>query len=102
MSKKIEQLTAEQEAILPVIRDKWIRQLYDLKDIDMDRLIEGINWLYDFCKLSKPKIIICQSILEAHLVVHVLKNRGNSSVHNVGDSVCDNVCDGCEQQYLQL
>jgi hypothetical protein len=71
---KIEKLTVEQEALMPVIRDRWIAQLFDLKEINMPQLIKGINWLYTFSKLEEPKIIVCDSIIEAQITIHTLKH----------------------------
>ena len=70
---KLEKLTTEQEALIPVIRDIWINQLYNLKDINVNQVTEGIEWLYSFCNLPKPRVIICESLLEAQLTIHVMK-----------------------------
>lgn len=85
---KLEKLTPEQEALIPVIRDKWISQLFDLKEINIPQLTEGVNWLYTFCKMEIPKIIICESLLESQILVNILKN-----LTNVGDNVRANVWD---------
>ena len=87
---KLEKLTTEQEALIPVIRDIWINQLYNLKDINVNQVTEGIEWLYSFCNLPKPRVIICESLLEAQLTIHVMKQMAKVAA-NVGDNVRDNV-----------
>ena len=98
---KLEKLTTEQEALIPVIRDIWINQLYNLKDINVNQVTEGIEWLYSFCNLPKPRVIICESLLEAQLTIHVMKQMAKVAANvgaNVGDNVRANVGDdrgGC-------
>ena len=93
---KLEKLTTEQEALIPVIRDIWINQLYNLKDINVNQVTEGIEWLYSFCNLPKPRVIICESLLEAQLTIHVMKQMAKVAANvgaNVGDNVRANVGD---------
>ena len=85
---KLEKLTPEQEALIPIFKDKWINQLFDLKGVNTPQLLNGIEWLYTFCKMEVPRVIVCKSILEAQLTIHVLKNI---TPDNVGDNVWDNV-----------
>ena len=89
---KLEKLTPEQEALIPIFRDKWINQLYDLKPLNEPQLLKGVKWLYNFCKLETPKVIICESILEAQLTVMALKDMANVRA-NVWDNVWANVRD---------
>lgn len=77
---KIEKLTVEQEALMLVIRDRWIAQLFDLKEVNMPQLIKGINWLYTFSKLEEPKIIVCDSIIEAQLTIHAMKHGADADL----------------------
>ena len=86
----LEQLTKEQESLMISVKDKWINQLYDLKEINVPQLTKGVEWLYSFCKMDKPQILICESILEAQILVNVLKSRDNVR-DNVGAKVWDNV-----------
>ena len=83
---KLKKLTTEQEALIPVIRDRWINQLYNLKDINVEQVTEGIEWLYSLCNLPKPRVIICESLLEAQLTIHMMK-----PITNVGANVWANV-----------
>lgn len=87
----LEKLTPEQEALIPIVRDRWLNQLFDLKDINVEQLTEGVNWLYTFCKLEKPKIIICDSLIEAQIIATTLKNF--NVLDNIGDNVRDNIID---------
>ena len=55
---KIETLTSEQEALIPVVRDEWIQFcLGGDSFVDKKKAIEGIAWVYSFAKMEKPKFI---------------------------------------------
>ena len=109
----IEQLTPEQEALIPVIRDKWINlALNSGKQVTIPEIKDGINWIYKKAKLNKPLIIITPSPDYAQLTANFLKNInpkflpellkqlkkkyrkiGANVWDNVGDNVGDNVWD---------
>lgn len=66
------QLTPEQEALIPVIRDKWINfALYSGSDINMRKAAYHIRKIYELSGLSKPKKIVkALSPLEAQLIAN--------------------------------
>jgi len=56
---KIEKLTPEQEALIPVVRDEWLNPLFGRDGpapLDKERCREGIEWLYELSDLGKPII----------------------------------------------
>ena len=91
---KLETLTKEQEELMYQTRDEWINLFYNTKRIDQKAFEEGIKWLYeDLLKKKNPKVLYCESWLEALVTIYVLKNnnvRANVGA-NVGDNVRDNV-----------
>jgi hypothetical protein len=69
------ELTAQETAMIDVIRDKWINLAYDEcgKGIDKEKFEKGINWLYnDFLKLPNPTIIYCDSLIEAAIKITMI------------------------------
>ena len=86
--KKLETLTEEQEELMFQTRDEWIDLFFSTKRIDKQTFEEGIKWLYeDLLKKKNPKVLYCESWLEALITIHILKNK------NVWDNVRDNVWD---------
>lgn len=68
------ELTAEQEALIPVIRDRWLNKFFSLPRIK-DGVEEHINWLYEFCKKKKPVVLKTRSPFEAQLFAFILGNK---------------------------
>ena len=104
------ELTPEQQALMPIIRDKWINKLNKPKQFEKEKAIKAVEWLYEFSKLEKPKVIVCESPLACQLAMNLLwvsvRNSVNNSVRNsvwvsvwnsvwnsVNDSVWDSVND---------
>lgn len=59
--KKIEQLTAEQEALIPVYREKWRSIALSAEPIDYEKAKESVKEVYALIGLSQPKIVFCDS-----------------------------------------
>ena len=103
--KKLEQLTPEQESLIPIINDKWINLALDGKtELKYSKeLKRGINWLYekDNQKNTNPLIIIAPSPYAAQLIANVLNNTSLSvlqnqklgkEIDNICATACDNIC----------
>jgi len=95
--KKIEKLTPEQEALIPVIRDKWLKRFAD-GWVDKDKAEKQIKWLYRFCKLDEPKVWYVDSPMMAQIIANLLSSgeikeylSGANVWANVGANVRDNV-----------
>jgi hypothetical protein len=84
----IEKLTPEQEALIPVYAKKWIDR-FKSGEVNPELVIKQINWLYNFCKLSKPDVYLVDSPMMAQVVANLL--RGANVRANVGDNVGANV-----------
>lgn len=67
----VNQLTPEQEALFPVIREKWIKKL-TAQDFDENKCRESVAWLYEFCGYAKPEILFCESPLAAQRLANKL------------------------------
>lgn len=72
----IEKLTPEQEALIPIVRDEWIKRLSSGAAVDKEACTAGVNWLYTFSQLAVPRIIFTDSPLAAQLIVYNCK-KGN-------------------------
>jgi hypothetical protein len=93
---KIEKLTAEQKALLPVMAQKWINsigQKYNKSDIE-----EGIEFLYSTSGLKKPKIVHVSSPLGLQHGANIFKvwdevgkEVGNEVGKEVGNKVGNEV-----------
>lgn len=72
--KKLDKLTPEQEALMPVVRDEWINlSLNSGKAVQEHEIREGIDWLYRISGLpNHPRIVICNSYIEMKLEYNLL------------------------------
>jgi hypothetical protein len=61
--KKLDKLTPEQEALMPIVRDEWINlSLKSGKAVQEHEIREGIDWLYRISNLPEhPRIVIVDS-----------------------------------------
>lgn len=69
----IEKLTAEQEALIPVVANEWINRLHSGAEIDKEAAAEGIKWLYSLASLSEPEVVFVDSPMAAQMEA---KKRG--------------------------
>jgi hypothetical protein len=77
----IESLTAEQEALLPVYRDKWLKIGLSTEPANLDKLIEGAGLAYEEAKLKMPKDVhFAESPLAGVILATRLKKKLPSSV----------------------
>ena len=92
---KTEVLTKEQEDLIITTRNEWIDRFNYTKRINQKQFEKGIKWLYeDLLKKKNPKVLYCESWLEALLTIYVLQNNVGANVWaNVGANVRDNVWD---------
>ena len=84
-------MTKAQEDLMQVVSTRWTNQLYSLPSLNEDECRKGVEWLYKFSGLEKPKVYFCQSILEAQVLVNVLKSENNNVMANVIANVMANV-----------
>ena len=89
---KLEKLTTEQEKLMYAKRDFWLDYIFSCKNsIDKEKAKIGIEWLYEFSKLSKPVIIYVDSPMSCQVAVMYLKEFLKQTPNNVGANVWDNV-----------
>lgn len=93
------ELTAEQEALMSVVRDEWIA-LCDNGKHDKVRARTAAEYLYQQAGLKVPPIIVCESPLSAIVALEMVRDSVRASVKasvwasvraSVGDSVRDSV-----------
>jgi uncharacterized coiled-coil protein SlyX len=61
MTKTITQLTPEQEALIPVYREKWRAIAFSTKPLDPTKASEAIKAAYSLVGQEKPAILFCSS-----------------------------------------
>ncbi|GAX45137.1 hypothetical protein NIES4075_61580 [Tolypothrix sp. NIES-4075] len=59
--KKITKLTPEQEALIPVYRDKWRKIALSTERIDREKATEAVKEAYVVSGFNEPKIFFCDS-----------------------------------------
>jgi len=59
--KKIEKLTAEQEALLPVVRKRWTDRYFSAAPIDKSAFKKGADFVYSLCGYEPPRIHYVES-----------------------------------------
>lgn len=57
----IEKLTPEQEALIPVYREKWRQIALCTQAVEPQKAVAAINAAYSLIGLSKPEIVFCDS-----------------------------------------
>jgi hypothetical protein len=71
----LEKLNSKQEQILIDVKNEWINRLFSCPEVNNVKATEGINWLYEFCKLDKPKdIIFIESPMQAQFIINLIVN----------------------------
>ena len=88
----LDKLTPEQEALIPVIRDKRINKLNNPKPLDKEKAERFVERLYWLAWLDKPQIIFVESPLWLQYAANLLK-RCYSVRGSVRDSVWGSVWD---------
>ncbi len=85
--QKINKLTEEQESKLSTYRDLYINKFFKPeKEADFEEVKEYIQWLYSFCNLKKPIVILVDSPIAILQISSFLK-----TFSQVRDQVRDQV-----------
>lgn len=75
---KLEKLTPEQEAMLPIYKDKWLNKIfnYELFNKNTEEHIQTkMKEMYAFCTLSEPKVIVVDSPMACQTILLELKKE---------------------------
>lgn len=85
-TKVIEKLTEEQEAMIPVIKKKYLdfvfeREVKPFTDEQKKRLTDDVNWLYGLANLPAPKfgVHFAESPLQAQRMANLMKEFGEDN-----------------------
>ncbi len=73
---KIEQLTPEQEAMMPVYQEKWWKIATSTASLDRSQATEAIQAVYEFMGTEEPDIIFVDSPASAWR--HIFLNLSSS------------------------
>jgi hypothetical protein len=78
----IENLTPEQEALIPVYREKWRAIALSTERIDREKAAEAVKAAYTAMGKQEPEIIFCESPYAGLKII--LKRRNNKlNWHNI-------------------
>lgn len=75
MDKKISELTQEQENLMIEVRNEWIKKIECPNDLTVKKVKPHIEWLYEFCGLKKPKIIVADSPFACRVAVGLVSYK---------------------------
>ena len=67
--KRIEQLTPEQEALIPVYREKWLKIALSTEPINREEAVAAVKAAYAVVGLSKPNVLFCKSPYTAAKII---------------------------------
>ena len=59
--KQIKKLTPEQEALIPVYRNKWLKIALSTERIDKKKAAEAVNYFYQFIGEDEPELLFFDS-----------------------------------------
>ena len=84
MTEIISELTPEQEALIPVYREKWRKIALSTERIDREKAAEAVKTAYTAIRKQEPEIIFCDSPYAGlKIVIHKqLKQRLNTEFRN--------------------
>jgi len=92
MTNKLEKLTLAQESLMLQVKQEWLDKLFKPPyDLNFPKLIQDTHWLYEFCKLEKPLVLIADSPYAAQLMANLIKLEWPKFSDQVGDQVGDQV-----------
>jgi hypothetical protein len=93
MIKKIEKLTPEQEAYLPVFRDEWIKIGLSTERVDKDRATAAIKALYAAAGEAEPVVMHFDSPMQCIMAINFFRHfkAGAEERANLGDNLRDNL-----------
>ena len=89
----INELNEEQIKLMEVVKQEWIDRLDSCPHPNHEAIISGVRWLYSFCKLKDPLVVIVQSPLGAQIAANMLcADQVSAQVHaQVSAQVSDQV-----------
>ena len=96
----INELNEEQIKLMEVVKQEWIDRLDSCPHPNHEAIISGVRWLYSFCKLKDPLVVIVQSPLGAQIAANMLcADQVSAQVHaQVSDQVHAQVYDQVSDQ----
>jgi Leucine Rich repeats (2 copies) len=81
--KMIETLTSEQEALIPVYREKWSQIVFSTEPIDRQKTTEAVKAAYTALGIKEPQFLFCHSLFAA---LEVIVQKQYPSVSGLIDS----------------
>lgn len=77
----IKKLTDEQTNLIDEIRDEWLGRYFGLsQDLTWQKAKPHIKWLYEFCGLKEPLVIVVDSPMAAQYAANLLNSQISTQV----------------------
>ena len=95
--KKLESLTKEQEALIPIVRQEWLDQFFKNKgNLNKELLEKQIGWMYDRLGFKMPFVWYCDSPMMIQTIINTLKANKDINLllgkkDNIGDNIWANI-----------
>ena len=90
MTKKLEELTSEQETLMEVVANEWIDIALGKTVYDEAKIVGGVKWMYALVGLKEPTVLVVDSPLACQLVANSVK-VGDKVWKKVKEKVRDKV-----------
>lgn len=82
------ELTPEQEALIPVIKNKWLDRIFgNRQPVDREKAVFYTKWLYKLCVLKEPLIIFMDSPMALQIGANIFFQAGNQVENQVRSQI---------------
>lgn len=83
-TEKLMQLTKEQEALIPVTRQKWIDAVH--LPLDIEKAKKGLEFIYSLINKPPPLVVVLQNPYEVQIAANLL-NQTTKQCYSFSESV---------------
>src|SRR3972149_185520 len=87
----LETLTPEQEKLIPVIRDKWLKRYFSL-EFDEKKARELVNYVYSLSKKKKVSIMVMDSPMGIQIALNKMEENIRENIReNIKENISENI-----------
>jgi len=91
MTNKIEKLTPEQEAYLPIFRDEWLKIGLSTQRVDREASTAAVKRLYAAGGRAEPLVMHFDSPMQCILAIHIMRGLGEIKEQDLMADLWDNL-----------
>lgn len=79
--KKLESFTKEQEALIPVVRDEWVKFcLGGDNSLNREMASKGLRWIYGLAKLDEPRVVFVDGPFACQMAVWYIEELSKNKI----------------------